>query len=448
MKVTLLIVALLACLAAAPRGDPEMRKRIDEAQKRLQERQRQRERQATTQPTKPAAKPAARAAMPPAEPPAVDLVKLVAATVEKTNAAVAKPLPANATTAQKEFAAEHRRRLVQAASDALMGVSVTAELPVQDVVRASDAGFKGPKGGLAAKSSFDLPLSLPAGIQKEEWRPRLLVFYRGADADLLQWAKDEVHSVSATVEAVRVDGHGEGDDWKAISSLVVWVTASDAPPAEVDLHAVGRPAGPANANQRGKVVFVCDATGTMINKFELLQKELYKAVDALQPAQSFNIVFFFDGPKAASIGNLESLLPATPENKQRAIKFVSDFSTTGQTDPMPGIRLALKMQPQLLYFLSDGQFDNLVPYEQVIAHLDKLNKNRRTRINTIQFASHDKEAEEVLQKIAAQHGGSYRFVSQEDLTADAKPKVGGPRERRPLPGEKPRPSGPSIFQEH
>jgi hypothetical protein len=96
---------------------------------------------------------------------------------------------------------------------------------------------------------------------------------------------------------------------------------------------------------------------------------------------------------------------------------MEDFSTTGQTDPLPGIRLAFKMQPQLVYFLSDGEFNNLVPYEQVIAEIDKLNKDRKTRINTIQFGKYDKQAEEVLQKIASEHGGSYRFVSEEDLTA-------------------------------
>jgi hypothetical protein len=155
----------------------------------------------------------------------------------------------------------------------------------------------------------------------------------------------------------------------------------------------------------------------MINKFALLRAELTKAISGLKPVQAFNIVFFFDGPKADSVDHLDALLVATPDNKRKAYKFMEDFSTTGQTDPLPGIRLAFKMQPQLIYFLSDGEFNNLVPYEQVMAEIDKLNKDRKTRINTIQFGKYDKQAEEVLQKIASEHGGSYRFVSEEDLTA-------------------------------
>ena len=154
----------------------------------------------------------------------------------------------------------------------------------------------------------------------------------------------------------------------------------------------------------------------MSNKFALLRAELTKAVDGLKPIQSFNVVFFFDGPKGASVDNVNQLLVATPDNKRKAYKFMEDFSTTGQTDPLPGIRLAFKMQPQLIYFLSDGEFNNLVPYETVVAEIDKLNKDRKTRINTIQFRQVRQACGEVLQRSPASTAG--RTAScRKDLTA-------------------------------
>jgi hypothetical protein len=439
-----------------------MRKRVEAAQKRMEERQRLKEKQSTaaTKPAAAAVGPGAAAAAPrpvtpapprPATRPAArvapNLPKAVYALVEKANAAVAKPLPPNATTAQKEFAVTHRKQLVQTASDALMGAFVAAELTVLDVIRARDAGFRQPALGLAAKAEFDLPLPPPPGIEKGQWKPRLVIYFRGHDAALLEWAKGDRRGVEGTVEAVRFDGLGTEEDWKAVSTVTVWLAAGGRGDPELDPAAAGSPAGPMTTSQRGKIVFLCDATGTMINKFALLRAELTKAIDNLKPGQSFNIVFFFDGPKAASINNLESLLLATPENKRKAYKFMEDFSTTGQTDPLPGIRLAFKMQPQLIYFLSDGEFNNLVPYVQVVAEIDKLNKDRKTRVNTIQFGTYDKQAEGVLRLIASEHGGAFRFISGDVLAANADGAPAHNAARRGAPDGRPSVSGRSIFDE-
>ncbi len=69
-----------------------------------------------------------------------------------------------------------------------------------------------------------------------------------------------------------------------------------------------------------------------------------------------------------------------------------------------------------MYFLTDGEFNNLVSYQEVVAEVARLNQGRKVRVNTISFGSHDAEAEEVLKRVAQENGGMYKRVAEEDLT--------------------------------
>ncbi len=163
-----------------------------------------------------------------------------------------------------------------------------------------------------------------------------------------------------------------------------------------------------------RIVFVCDATGTMIQKLGDLKHELTKAVAALRPNQSFNIIFFTDGGKY-HIAEKNGLVVATPDNTRLAYSFLEDITPTGTTDPLPAIDAAFKQRPDLVYFLSDGEFNNLRPYEDVVRQFDSSNKERRCRVSTILFETYDREAEQVMQRIAGEHGGNYRYIRSEDL---------------------------------
>lgn len=163
-----------------------------------------------------------------------------------------------------------------------------------------------------------------------------------------------------------------------------------------------------------RIVFVCDATGTMIQKFALLKQELAAAVNGLKPVQSYNVIFFHDGQRVGAASEA-ALLPATPDNKRRGFAFMDDFTTSGTTDPMPALRLAFRQGPELVYFLSDGEFNNLRSYQEVIDEIARLNPGRQVKVNTILFDTYDKDAEAAMQKIAAEHGGSYRYVREAEL---------------------------------
>jgi hypothetical protein len=168
-----------------------------------------------------------------------------------------------------------------------------------------------------------------------------------------------------------------------------------------------------------RVVYVCDATGTMLGlKFKLLQKQLYKAIDILKPIQGFNVVFFKGGDSNAEWSNpfAEELVVANPQNKQRVRQFIDQFQVVGKgTNPLPALQAAFAQKPQLVYFLTDGEFNNVVGYEQVLAEVRRLNADKSVKVNTIAFMSDDPKAEEALQKMARENGGRFVKVSDRDL---------------------------------
>lgn len=176
------------------------------------------------------------------------------------------------------------------------------------------------------------------------------------------------------------------------------------------------PKGPVfgNGGNARKIVFICDATGTMINKFASLKDQLAKAIAGLKPVQSFNVVFYYDGSKFSALDN-NQLLPATPDNKRKAFAFLDGITTTGTTDPIPAIEVAFKMAPQLVYFLSDGEFNNVKTYEEVTAAMDRSNKENKIKVNTILFDGFEEKAAEVMQSMSTKTGGKYVHVKESDL---------------------------------
>jgi hypothetical protein len=162
-----------------------------------------------------------------------------------------------------------------------------------------------------------------------------------------------------------------------------------------------------------KVAFVCDGSGSMITKMALLRDELAKAVDRLTPVQAFNVIFFQE-PRFVA-WNEADLQMASLDHKRQAIGFLEQITPAGTTDPIPGLELAFRQRPQLIYLLTDGDFaDN----QAVRRRINELNKDRRVRINTIAFVSEsdrDQDFLDLLKQIARENGGSFRYVRDTDL---------------------------------
>jgi len=162
-----------------------------------------------------------------------------------------------------------------------------------------------------------------------------------------------------------------------------------------------------------RVVYICDASGSMMSVFWRVRDELRKAVDVLKPIQAFNVIFFSDVEVAAL--NKNSLVMANPENKRQAYDLAEKMSAAGTTDPLPAIRLAFEQKPELIYVLTDG-FDQIVSFDAVIAEFRKLNAEKKVRVNTILIkATNNPELERVVKTIASENGGVCKIIDRQDL---------------------------------
>jgi hypothetical protein len=160
------------------------------------------------------------------------------------------------------------------------------------------------------------------------------------------------------------------------------------------------------------IAFVCDASGSMMDKMATLKQELKNTVDKLKPIQWFSVIFFADKQPQAMA---QQLIAASPDNKRKAYDFLNTVTTAGATDPIPGLELAFRQQPQLVFLLTDGDFpDN----EAVLNKVRQLNASHKVKINTIAFVSEkdtDQAFIKVLTDIAKENGGVFKKVSEQEV---------------------------------
>lgn len=177
----------------------------------------------------------------------------------------------------------------------------------------------------------------------------------------------------------------------------------------------GLPGGGSNVfpPERGgnatRIVFLCDSSGSMMNKIDTLRAELRKAIDQLKPIQGFDVVFFAQDNYLAMD---KQLMLALPETKRKAYDFLDGVSPHGSSSPLPGLRAAFATGPQLLFILTDGDFPN---NSEVLTEVRRLNAEKKVKINTIAFFDRGEEYEKLLKQIADENGGLFRFVSESDL---------------------------------
>ena len=163
-----------------------------------------------------------------------------------------------------------------------------------------------------------------------------------------------------------------------------------------------------------RVIFVCDASGSMEGDPKmLLLREMKRTVSGLKPIQFFNIFFFSDSDFDTCF--IDGMRAANARSKQDTNKFLDRLMVRGGTNPIPALETAFRQRPQLIFFLTDGRFDQAVSYEEVLESIRLLNGDKQVVINTIQFINRDEKAEEILRRIAAENGGQYRFVGEHDL---------------------------------
>ncbi|MCP4590472.1 MAG: VWA domain-containing protein [bacterium] len=155
-----------------------------------------------------------------------------------------------------------------------------------------------------------------------------------------------------------------------------------------------------------RVVYVVDRSGSMLNTFDAVRAELLRSVERLRRSMRFHVIFFSAGPPLENPA--KKLVHASRQEKRRLAEFLAAVQPKGGTDPIPAMRKAFAVNPDVIYLLTDGKFE-----PPLLDALRKWNKRKKVRIFTIAYV--DPTGAELLKRIAAEHNGEYRYVSEYEL---------------------------------
>ena len=169
-----------------------------------------------------------------------------------------------------------------------------------------------------------------------------------------------------------------------------------------------------------KILYVVDGSGSMTDYFDCAKYELKRSISRLDEGKEFHVIFFSSGTPVEM--RARGLVPATARNKQAALEFVDGMVAQGETDPSEALERAFVCKPDLIYLLSDDEFE-----DGVVHLVGRLNAGRKVTVHTFGFIWKNakrfersdgvvfKTVEKAMRQIAEQNGGMYKFVSHEDL---------------------------------
>lgn len=202
-------------------------------------------------------------------------------------------------------------------------------------------------------------------------------------------------------------------------STLVGASESMSPSTEDTSVAVGSQPAPLNRNVKQnhilsggaeffgvratgqRFVFLIDASSSMLDgKDVAARRELIASVKRMDSGMELEVIFFTNNVTRV-FGGFKSL-----KNRTEVVADIQNANpVTGGTPVMPGLSEAIQMQPDAIFLLTDGDFNE----GDISARVRSLN-SESIPINTIAFVNRSMES--VLKKVASDSGGDYRYVAR------------------------------------
>ena len=180
------------------------------------------------------------------------------------------------------------------------------------------------------------------------------------------------------------------------------------PTAEVDLND-GKPTYYGIPVCAKRVVFVLDTSGSMRGApIEAAKRALIQVIETLPDSVSFDVVLF---DKTISVWQ-PRLLPATRQAKDEVRLNVMGRGLGGATHSFAAIDAAFRLEPEAIYFLSDGKPTDSDP-DQIFNTFFAINRERRVSLHTIGLVTDRGNAADLIlfmKPLAEKNWGTYRLV--------------------------------------
>lgn len=162
------------------------------------------------------------------------------------------------------------------------------------------------------------------------------------------------------------------------------------------------------AGNARKVVYVVDVSASLAIYLEDIITEMHLSVRSLLPTQWFHIILA--KPVQVVEFKPQRLVPAISRYKDAAVAFIDTVRGTpkpGKADPVEAMRRAFACQPELIYFLTDGDYSTVEA--ELLQTLADLNRDHQVKITVIGFDPAP-QVQELLLRIARENNGHYRLV--------------------------------------
>jgi VWA domain-containing protein len=218
---------------------------------------------------------------------------------------------------------------------------------------------------------------------------------------------------------------------KSDASLVGVLGASgDANPFEATISGGGelRAQFLGSGGNARRIAFVIDASGSLIDTFPFVIRELKRSISQLSPRQQFTVIFYQGDDVIEVLPHGIDTKRATSAIKQQVAEQLAQdkhfVSPQGSSNPVRALRKAFGYRPQLVFLLSDaitGQGQYEIDQRRLLEEIERVNRSG-TKINTIQFLYPDPLLKAglrgTMELIAEQSGGTYTYFSKPDLNID------------------------------
>lgn len=139
------------------------------------------------------------------------------------------------------------------------------------------------------------------------------------------------------------------------------------------------------------------------------KSQLIRSIHSLSPTNQFQIIFYNNRLSVFNPNHPQQpqLIFADDSGKTLAEDFIEKIQASGSTEHMAALRAALRLGPDVIFFLTDAADPQLSPDE--LRELTRLNKG--TMINAIEFGPGPfPGGDNFLMKLARQNDGKHIYV--------------------------------------
>jgi len=158
-----------------------------------------------------------------------------------------------------------------------------------------------------------------------------------------------------------------------------------------------------------RVVFVLDTSLSMHGQpIEAAKMALLKAVQSLPEVVQFDIVLF----DSQATTWRPQLSPATPEAKRAAEHLVTTRELGGGTASSTALKAAFKLEPEAIYFISDGKPTDFQP-DMIVNAVTQLNRIHRISIHSVGLVTGNRgggELRSFMYPLANRNWGTFRLI--------------------------------------